>query len=150
MNKILKSVIGVFAAIGAAYIALLLFVSFGIRPEKSCTVYPVMSVSSPDGKFSAEQHQETCNHESQTVTSVVLKKNETLGLGGGNQWGVFRAPSSRRISKQPETYEPLLLQIAWLSSMELQISYPQGTITSTTQGDFDGITVRYKEITFDR
>jgi hypothetical protein len=147
MKKLLRILIGVFAAVGAAYIALLLFVSFGIKPEKSCMVYPVMSIAAPDGKFSAEQRQETCNYEKQTITTVQLIKNDTFSLGGSKQWSVLRAPSAQVVSKEPPTYEPLRLQLAWLSNTELQISYPHGTIVTRSEGDFDGITVQYREVT---
>jgi hypothetical protein len=123
-----------------------LFISFAIKPEKTCTNYPAMSVASPDGKFSAEQWQETCNYEKQAFATVRLTKNETFSLGGNKDWVVFRAPAARVVSKQPDVYEPLQLQLSWLSKTVLQISYPRGALISTTQGDFNGVTVNYREI----
>lgn len=66
----LRVVVGVFAVIGAFYVALLLFASFAVSPENSCTLYPVMAVSSPDGKFRAEQEQEICSKDGQVMTTV--------------------------------------------------------------------------------
>lgn len=150
MKKFLKLVVGVFAAIGVLYVGLMLFVAFGVSPEHSCTMYPVMAVSSPDGKFRAEQEQEICSKDDQLMTTVWMSDGTSVNLGG-KRWSIFRAPATQATARRPGTYEPLRLQLTWLNNSELEIAYLRGTDVQHSETDENGVKVRYQELsTFDR
>jgi len=141
-----KAIVGSLAVVGALYIALWVFLSFGISPQQSCTVYPVMSVNSPDGRFRAEQRQEICNEDGRVTTTVQLSKGWSVNVGG-RVWNVFRAPSAQPIAMQPGAFAPLRLELVWLSNSELQISYPRGIEVVRFGGSNDiDVKVRYREL----
>lgn len=149
MKTVLKLVVGVFAAIGVLYVAMMLVVAFGVSAEHSCTVFPVMAVKSPDGKFTAEQRQEVCNDDGRIMTTVWLSDGGSVNLGG-KRWSAFRAPATQ-VARRPGTYEPLRLQLTWLSNAELEIAFLHGTNVQHSETNANGVKVRYQELSsFDR
>jgi len=112
---------------------------------RTCTVYPVMTVSSPTAKWHAEQEQETCNNDNELKTVVWVSTTKSNDIGS-KRWSAFRAVSSQPTGPSG-VYEPVRLQLVWLSESELQISYPRGTELQHGERTEDGIRVRYQELT---
>jgi hypothetical protein len=112
--------IGVLATIGVLYVGFAVLTSFVVG--RTCTVYPVTTVPSPSGNWRAEQVQETCNDDNLPRTVVWLSTGKSVDVGG-KRWSAFRAVSSRPTGPSG-VYEPVRLQLVWLSESELQISYP--------------------------
>lgn len=134
--------VGILATIGALYIGFALLMPFVV--ERSCTVYPVMTVASPNGNWRAEQVQETCNDDNLLKTVVWISTGESSSVGG-RKWSAFRAVSSQPTGPSG-VYEPLRLQLVWLNESELQISYPRGIELLHGERTEDGFRVRYQEL----
>ena len=137
-----KAAVGILATIGALYIGLALVMPFLVT--RKCTVYPVMTVASPTGKWQAEQVQETCNDDNELKTVVWVSGGKSVNVGG-RKWSAFRAVSSQPTGPSG-VYEPVRLQLVWLSESELQISYPRGTALRHGERTEDGLRVRYQEL----
>jgi hypothetical protein len=134
--------IGVLATIGVLYVGFAVLTSFVVG--RTCTVYPVTTVPSPSGNWRAEQVQETCNDDNLPRTVVWLSTGKSVDVGG-KRWSAFRAVSSRPTGPSG-VYEPVRLQLVWLSESELQISYPRGTELQHSERTEDGLRVRYQEL----
>jgi hypothetical protein len=134
--------VGILAMIGALYVGFAVLMPFVV--ERSCTVYPVMTVASPSGNWRAEQVQETCNDDN-LLKTVVWISTETSNNVGGKKWSAFRAISSQPTGPSG-VYEPVRLQLVWLNESELQISYPRGIELQHGERKEDGFRVRYQEL----
>jgi hypothetical protein len=134
--------VGILASIGALYIGVALLMPFIV--ERSCTVYPVMTVASPSGHWRAEQVQETCNDDNLLKTVVWISTEKSSSIGG-RRWSAFRAISSQPTGPSG-VYEPVRLQLVWLGESELQISYPRGVEVQHGERREDGFRVRYQEL----
>jgi len=137
-----KCGVGVLATIGALYVGFAVLMSF--LATRTCTVYPVMTLVSPSGKWHAEQVQETCNDDHQLETVVWVATARSVNLGG-KKWSAFRAVSSQPMGPSG-VYEPVRLQLVWLNESELQISYPRGIELQHSERTEDGLRVRYQEV----
>src|SRR5712664_590121 len=102
MPKWLQAVMGVFAVVGVAFVAMLLKSSFSAF-EKSCDTFAVMVVPSPSGKLFAQMENEICDGRTQ-LESVVWISTDASSRVGSRQWSVFRAPSAQR---RGNDYTPL-------------------------------------------
>ena len=134
--------VGILASVGALYIGLALLMPFIV--ERSCTVYPVMTVASPSGNWRAEQVQETCNDDNLLKTVVWISTEKSRSIGG-KRWSAFRAISSQPTGPSG-VYEPVRLQLVWLNESELQISYPRGVEVQHGERREEGFRVRYQEV----
>jgi hypothetical protein len=134
--------VGILASVGALYIGLALLMPFIV--ERSCTVYPVMTVASPSGNWRAEQVQETCNDDNLLKTVVWISTEKSRSIGG-KRWSAFRALSSQPTGPSG-VYEPVRLQLVWLNESELQISYPRGVEVQHGERREEGFRVRYQEV----
>jgi len=134
--------VGVLATIGALYVCFALVAPFLVA--RKCTVYPVMTVASPAGKWQAEQVQETCDDDNQLKTLVWVSSNGAVSIAG-RKWSAFRAVSSQPTGPSG-VYEPVRLQLVWLNDSELQISYPRGTALQHGERTEEGFRVRYQEL----
>lgn len=139
-----KVTVGIFATIGVLYVGLAVLASFLAERTRTCTTYPVLAVSSPTGKWRAEQNQETCNDDNQLKTVIWISDGRSVNIGG-KRWSAFRAISSQPAGA-PGVYEPLRLQIVWLSDSELQISHPQGIDVQHSERTEYGVRVKYREL----
>ena len=142
MQRWAKAGVGILATIGALYVTFSFFMSFFVT--RSCTVYPVMTVASPSGKWRAEQEQETCNDDNVLKTVVWVSTDKSVNVGG-KKWSAFRAVSSQPTGPSG-VYEPVRLQLVWLNDSELQISYPRGVELQHGERTEDGLRVRYQEL----
>ena len=145
MKKWQKALVGFFTVVGALYVVLMVVFSLGLGTEASCTVYPVMAVDSPTGKFRDEQAQEICKKDNRLTTWVWLSEGRSIDLGK-TKWSVFHAASAQSTAKDAGAYEPLRLQLLWLSDSELQISYPQGTEVMHSERSEYGVKVSYVQM----
>jgi hypothetical protein len=136
--------VGILATIGALYIAIAILVP--VLVSRTCTVYPVMTVASPSGKWRAEQVQETCNDDNVLKTVVWISNDKSVNVGG-RKWSAFRAVSSQPTGPSG-VYEPVRLQLLWLSESELQISYPRDIDLQHGERTADGLRVKYQELAF--
>jgi hypothetical protein len=144
MNRTWTKVgVRVLATIGAVYLGFALVMPFFVA--RKCTVYPVMRVPSPAGKWQAEQVQETCSDDNELKTVVWVSGGTSVNLGV-RKWSAFRAVSSQPTGPSG-VYEPVRLQLVWLNESELQISYPRGTALQHGERTEDGFRVRYQELT---
>lgn len=134
--------VGILATIGALYVGFALLMPFVV--ERSCTIYPVMTVASPNGNWRAEQVQETCNDDNLLKTVVWISTGQSSNVGG-RKWSAFRAISSQPTGPSG-VYEPVRLQLVWLNESELQISYPRGIELLHGERTEDGFRVRYQEL----
>jgi hypothetical protein len=132
----------ILATIGALYVGFAILLSFFVT--RTCTVYPVMTVSSPSGKWHAEQVQEICNDDNELKTVVWVSTSRSVNLGG-RKWSAFRAVSSQPTGPSG-VYEPVRLQLLWLNESELQISYPRGIELQHSERTEDGLRARYQEV----
>ena len=140
MPKWLQAVMGVFAVVGVAFVAMLLKSSFSAF-ERSCDTFAVMVVPSPSGKLFAQMENEICDGRTQLESAVWISTDASPRVGS-RQWSVFRAPSAQR---RGNDYTPLQLRLTWLSDSELQISFPPGTQTQSGESSHNGVKVSYKE-----
>jgi len=108
MPKWLQAVMGVFAVVGVAFVAMLLKSSFSAF-EKSCDTFAVMVVPAPSGKLFAQMENEICDGRTQ-LESVVWISTDASPRVGSRQWSVFRAPSAQR---RGNDYTPLQLRLTW-------------------------------------
>ena len=134
--------VGILATIGALYAGLALVTPLLVA--RKCTVYPVMTVVSPAGKWQAEQVQQTCDDDNELKTVVWVSNNRSVSVGG-RKWSAFRAVSSQPTGPSG-VYEPVRLQLVWLNESELQISYPRGTALQHGERTEEGFRVRYQEL----
>lgn len=137
-----KVAAGIFATMGLLYVGLVAVASF--LAEKACTVYPVMKVTSPNGKWKAEQTQEVCNDDNKTFTAVWVSDNRSVNLGG-HKFSAFRAASSQppNVSQNAESLD---LQLVWINDSTLQIGYPHGIELQHKEGTKEGVFIKYLEL----
>lgn len=136
-----KIAVGFFATIALLYVGLVAVASF--LAERTCTVYPIGTVTSPNGKWKAEQTQEVCNDNNQAITAVWVSDNKSGSLG--KKFSAFRAISSQPTSTT-STSKPLDLQLVWLSDSQLQIAYPKGTELQHKERTEGDVTIKYLEL----
>lgn len=134
--------VGILATIGALYVGFAFLMPFLVT--RTCTLYPVMTVASPNGKWRAEQVQETCNDDNELKTVVWVSTTKSVNVDG-KRWSAFRAVSSQPTGPSG-VYEPVRLQLVWLNESELQISYPRGIELQHGERTEDGLRVRYQEL----
>ena len=137
MSKLIRVLIGIFAAIGAAQVAMLTLFFFSTRSESGCIGGEVMEVTSPTRAYVAEVRTDTCSPSHELRTVVWLSAY-------GTSTSVFMAPST---IQDAGTYSPLSLHITWLNDTELQIAYPRGTQLQSHPDLIQGVKVVYKEFT---
>ena len=137
MNKVVRIVVGIFAAIGAMYVAMMLWLTFGMQFGSSCYASDLMQVPSPTKAYVAELKTDTCSSSHELRTIVWLSAY-------GTSTSVFIAPSA---VQNAGTYSPLPLHITWLNDAELEIAYPRGTPLQSSPDLIQGVKVVYKEFT---
>ena len=120
-NKIVLLVVGIFAVLGALYVAMLSVAFIGIPPGARCISYPVMVVPSPNSTGLATVENDSCSpsHELRTVIYV-----SGQGFPAGTSEIVFAAPSTIR---DAGAYSPLSLKLTWLDDSQLEVAYSRGT-----------------------
>lgn len=117
---------------------------FSLLVTRSCTVYPVMTVASPSGKWQALQEQEMCSDDNQLKTVVWVSTEKSVILGG-KKWSAFQAVASQPTGAKG-VYEPVRLRLEWLNDAELQISYQRGIELQHAESTEYGVRVFYKEL----
>jgi len=142
MSAIARVLVGAFALVGVAYVALMLFFfSGGTAQNPVCLTYPVMEVASPDGAYRATVENSSCKG-GELWTSVDLLQVTSAGVGKEFE-RIFESPSASR--SDAGSYSPLQLRLTWLSATELQIRYPRGTKVSSRTEIAGGVRVAYVE-----
>ena len=137
MKNAFRVIVGIFAAIGAAYVAMLLWLAIGMHSGSSCYGSDIMEVRSPTKAYAAEVKTDTCTPSHELRTVVFLSAY-------GTSTSVFIAPSA---IQNAGTYSPLPLHITWLNDSELEIAYPRGTQLQSRPDLIQGVKVVYKEFT---
>lgn len=137
MKSWTKIAVGFFATFGLLYVGFVAVASF--LAERTCTVYPVGTVTSPNGKWKAVQTQEVCNDDNQAITAVWVSDSKSGSLG--KKFSAFRAIASQSTSSQR-----LDLQLVWLSDSQLQIAYPKGTELQHKERTEGDVIIKYLEL----
>jgi hypothetical protein len=141
----LRIVVGAFAVLGVGYTGLFLFAWISTTPENSCRVSTAMVLPSPTASLFVRLETEQCGTDKPMQTVVWLSRDRSTRMGS-KSWSVFRAQSAQPLTAG--AYQPLQLQVAWLSESSLRITYPKGITaelrSSTPIGD-TGVTVIYTE-----
>ena len=73
MKRLLQIVVGVFAAIGVAYVGLIVYTNVALP---SCTLLASSEAASPDGKYFAIFEQTRCEDPSRSRATVSMGLNE--------------------------------------------------------------------------
>jgi hypothetical protein len=141
MSRITRAVVGAFAVLGAAYVAMLVIAFVGVPGGTRCFSYHVMDVSSPTSAHVATVENNSCtpSHELQTVVYLSSDK----GALHASSAYVFSAPSAVR---DGGTYSPMPLQLTWHGDSELQIAFPRGTQVQSRVESIDNVKVMYKAL----
>ena len=141
MPKWVKFMVGAFATIGVAYVAMALAFSLGIF-RASCQVATAMVVPSPSQSLFARVETQSCDSKSlETIVWVSSDRDHHIGT---TSWSVFRAPSAQQLSAGE--YAPLQVRLNWLSDRDLEIGYPKGTATNAREGTYNGVKVTFREV----
>jgi hypothetical protein len=120
----LKALVGVFAAIGAAYTAFALYVYLFLP---SCTFAETAQMISPDGKHFAVREQRMCKNVDDSWSRVALGKPDMK-----ERWVVVEVRGAGPVS------------LVWEHSQELVVTYPPGASVRQlgTDGDWPRVTLR--------
>lgn len=141
MSRITRAIIGAFAVLGVAYVAMLLIAFVGVPEGSRCFSYHVMEVPSPTLAHVATVENNSCiqSHELQTVVYL----SSAQGALSTSSAYIFAAPSAIRSGG---AYTPMPLQLTWHSDSELQIAFPHGTQVQSRMESINNVKVVYKEL----
>lgn len=131
-----RVLIGLFALIGSAYTALILFVTFG----NACTVEESAIVPAPSDALVARVVVRTCGKQA-PKTEVELSRN--VGTRGSISDVVLSANGQL---VEDGRYARIPIHVVWRREDELEISYPSGLASTSRQDTVDGVKISYKEI----
>jgi hypothetical protein len=144
MRTGIKVVIGVFAVIGVAYVAMAVLASLGLLGTR-CRGTIAMVIPSPSRSMFARVESETCG-DGPPETIVALSADPDNHVGT-RSWQFFRASAPGNSSGQ---YAPVQVHLAWSSERDLVVSYPKGTRANASAGTYAGVNVTFREVDFDR
>jgi len=130
------------ALVGA--VLLLVFVAglfyigyFGDWKEPDCQSYPVQVVTSPDGRWRAEQEQEACASTDQLRTRVLVG-----GSGAKEQAIAFVAVTGNALGSMSVGQRSVSLDLRWEADNRLVIVHPAWVRSQLPAGPYGGVDVR--------
>ena len=139
MSKLLRILVGIFAAIGLAYAAMLAVLFVGTHSESVCVGgAPLMEVPSPTKAYMATVEIDNCTPTHQLRTTVFLS---------GNQFKISAFIAGSSALQNAGTFSPMPLRITWLGDTQLEIAYPRGIELQSRPDLIEGVSVTYKEFT---
>ena len=139
MSKLLRVLVGIFAAIGFAQVAMLALFFVSTHSESGCVGgAPLMEVPSPTKAYMATVEVDNCTPAHQLRTTVFLSSGQL-------KTSAFIAGSSAL--QNAGTFSPLPLRVTWLGETQLEIAYPRGTDVQSRPDLIEGVNVSYKEFT---
>jgi hypothetical protein len=139
MSKLTRVLIGIFAAIGFAQVAMLTLFFVSSHSGSGCIGgAPLMEVPSPTRAYTATVEIDNCTPTHQLRTTVFLSS-------GQEKTSVFISGSSAL--HNAGTFSPLPLRITWLGDVQLEVAYPRGTDLQSRPELTDGVSASYKEFT---
>jgi len=137
MTKPLQIIVGLFAAIGLAYVAMLAWVGISIHSASGCSGGNVMEVPSPTKAYLATVETDNCSSSHEQRTTVFL-------FAGNQGASVFIAPSA---IQDAGSYSTMPLRLTWLADTELEIAYPRGVQLQSRAEPTMGVNIVYKTYT---
>lgn len=140
MSRAARAVVGAFAVLGAAYVAMLAVAFVGTPGGKRCLSYHVMEVPSPTSAYAATVENNSCMQSGELQTVVYLSSN--VGTLRTTSSPVFAAPSALR---NAGTYSPMPLRLTWSGDAELHIGFPRGAKVQSRQDRVGEIRIVFSE-----
>jgi len=137
MNRLIQIVVGIFAVIGLAYVAMLVWVGISMHSSSSCFGGHVLEVPSPTKAYLATVDTDNC--------SPSHEQNTTVFLSAGNESvSVFIAPSA---IKDAGSFSTIPLRLTWLADTQLEIAYPRGVQVQSRPEPTLGVNIVYATYT---
>ena len=132
-----RALAGVFATIGVAYVALMVWMSTG----RGCFAVDSAIVPSPSGAAVAHVSERTCNQDA-PITEVLVSKRDA---STAQTWRevVFSAAATRT---EAGGYSPVNVYVSWPADDELRISYPYALRYKSRVEYGAGVKVSYHEV----
>ena len=132
-----RALIGVFATVGVAYVALMVWISTG----RGCFVVDSAIVPSPSGAVVAHVSERACNKDA-PITQVTVSKRDP---STARTWAevVFSAAATRT---EAGGYSAVPVYVSWPADDELQISYPYALRYESRVDYGAGVKVSYHEV----
>ena len=132
-----RALVGVFATVGVAYVALMVWISTG----RGCFVEDSAIVPSPSGTVVAHVSQRMCNQQAPITEVIVSRRNSSAE----KTWAevVFSAAATRT---EAGGYSTVNVYVSWPADDELRISYPYALRYESREEAAAGIKVSYQEV----
>jgi hypothetical protein len=141
VRKALRIAVGLFAAIGIAYVVFAALLAFDVIGTR-CHGAIAMVVPSPSNAMFARVETQSCDDGPiETIVSLSTDRGNHVGT---RSVSFFRAASYAQEAHRG-AYAPVPVRIVWLSETELELAYPHGLDARMGEGTYNGVVVRMRE-----
>lgn len=114
----------------------------GVWPDRSCRIYPVTKLVSPNSRYEVEQNQQICTPDNNLETIVWMHDKNSK-----RSWSIFTARSNITNNDKMNSISGVSLKLIWLSENEFKILYPSGTnvVQKSPSIEIHGVKTIYEE-----